>query len=247
MPTDDQPIPSVWTRPRKGREQPALSRERIVAEAVRLLDAEGIDALSMRTLGTRLGAGATSLYRHVTSKDELIELALDEVLAELEVPAPADPSRWREALAAAARGLRAMVLRHPWFAAVVSQAGLAYLGPNMMRLSDRLLGVFETAGFDLVEAERGMTTLIAYVMGITAGETAWLTMLARTGQDERELIQRLWPAAERAAEGHPRLRALYAAQRGADPARGREESFDYGLQRLLDGLASRLATPGPAS
>ena len=56
-------IQSVWTRPRTGREQPALSREQIVAEALRLLDEEGIDALSMRKLGARLGAGATSLYR----------------------------------------------------------------------------------------------------------------------------------------------------------------------------------------
>lgn len=60
-PAEKQPIQSVWTRPRGKREQPALSRDQIVAQAVQLLDAEGIDALSMRKLGTRLGAGATSL------------------------------------------------------------------------------------------------------------------------------------------------------------------------------------------
>jgi len=71
-----RPIPSVWTR---DREQPALSRAAIVREAIAMLDAEGTEALSMRKLGARLNAGATSLYRHVASKDELMELALDEV------------------------------------------------------------------------------------------------------------------------------------------------------------------------
>src|SRR3954449_2777040 len=89
--------PSVWTRPQR-RQKEQLTRERIVAEAIRLLDDEGLEALSMRTLGQRLGAGATSLYRHVASKDELIELVADEVYGEIEVPEPSDPSSWRLAL-----------------------------------------------------------------------------------------------------------------------------------------------------
>jgi len=83
------PIPpnlgSVWTRPQPQRRQKEqLTRERIVAEALRLLDEEGMEALSMRSLGQRLGAGATSLYRHVASKDELIELVADAVYGEID-------------------------------------------------------------------------------------------------------------------------------------------------------------------
>ncbi|WP_435835385.1 TetR/AcrR family transcriptional regulator [Streptomyces avermitilis] len=90
---ENRTIQSVWTRPRGGRERPVLSREQIVAEALRLLDSEGIDALSMRKLGNRLSAGATSLYRHVANKDELIELAVDEIYGEIGLSdAPAAPN-----------------------------------------------------------------------------------------------------------------------------------------------------------
>ena len=76
--TGTQPgIASPWNRPQKRRTQPALSREQIVAEAFALLDAEGIDALSMRKLGARLNAGATSLYTHVANKEELLALVVD--------------------------------------------------------------------------------------------------------------------------------------------------------------------------
>lgn len=95
MPADKPPIPSVWARPRARRAQPALSRERIVAEAVRLLDEEGMEALSMRGLAVRLGTAATSLYRHVANKDELIELVVDELYGELEVPDPVGATGWR--------------------------------------------------------------------------------------------------------------------------------------------------------
>ena len=147
MPAARKPITSVWTRPRRGPEQPSLSREQIVAEAVLLLDLEGIEALSMRKLGTRLGAGATSLYRHVASKDELIELVVDEVYGELELPEAADPADWRTSVATGAHSLRAMALRHPWVATVLGHVGLVHLGPNVMRMSERMLGQFEAASF----------------------------------------------------------------------------------------------------
>ncbi|MBO0515534.1 TetR/AcrR family transcriptional regulator, partial [Streptomyces beijiangensis] len=88
MSAEKKQVPSVWTRPqRRVREQPALSRDQIVTEALALLDDAGIEALSMRKLGTRLNAGATSLYTHVANKDELIELVVDLVYGEIEVPA----------------------------------------------------------------------------------------------------------------------------------------------------------------
>lgn len=240
MPADQQPAVSVWTRPRRQREQPALSRERIVSEAVKLLDVDGIAALSMRSLGTRLGAGATSLYRHVTNKDELIELVVDEVYGELDTPDPGDPAGWRAAAARSAHDLRSMALRHPWVASVLGQVGLASLGPNLTRLSEGLLAVFEAAGFDLAEADQAMNTLTAYVIGMATSEAAYLSMLARSGQDERDWVESLRPAAERSVQDHPRLQAGYAAQHGKDPRTIREDNFEYGLQRVLDGLETRL-------
>lgn len=240
--TNEESLPSVWTRPqRPRRDQPPLSRDQIVSAAVRLLDAEGIDALSMRRLGTELNAGATSMYTHVASKDELIELVVDEVLGEARVPAAGDPAGWRAAATGFAHGLRSTLLQHPWIVSVLGQAGLAYLGPNMMRLYDLMLGVFETGGFASDEADHAMETLVAYVVGIATSEAAWLTTIARSGQSERDWVERLWPAAEKAAQAYPRLRERYAAQRGAEPREAREDSFGYGLELILDGLETRLA------
>ncbi|MBX7466848.1 MULTISPECIES: TetR/AcrR family transcriptional regulator [Streptomyces] len=248
MPANEQHgIPSVWTRPRARREQPALSREQIVAEAVRLLDAEGIDALSMRKLGTRLGAGATSLYRHVANKDELIELVVDEVYGELAEPDVARSAHWRDVTARRAHGLRAMLLKHPWIASLLGEVGVAHLGPNLMRLSDRMIATFEAAGFALSESDHAVRTVFAYVTGMTTSEAAWLTMLARSGQTEQEWVERLWPAAEQAAQAYPRLRKGYADQRGKDPRATRDENFAYGLDLILDGLEARLGQAGPAA
>ncbi|MGW6982636.1 TetR/AcrR family transcriptional regulator [Streptomyces sp. NPDC054932] len=232
---------SVWTRPRRKEQQPALSRVQIVAAAVQLLDAEGIEALSMRRLGTGMGAAATSLYRHVANKDELIELVVDEVYGELEVPGAAGAAEWRDAVSRSGHRLRAMALRHPWVASVLGQVGLAHLGPNLMRMSERMLALFRTAGFQANEADLAMKAVISYVVGATTGEAAYLSLLARSGQSEQEWLEGLRPAAQQALAEHPLLAAEHSAQEGRDPRKLREENFDYGLQRVLDGLEARLS------
>lgn len=235
--TKPNPIPSVWARERREPEQPSLSRESIVREAVAMLDADGVEALSMRKLGARLNAGATSLYRHVATKDELMELAVDEVAAEIRVPAGADPD-WRAAVAEAAQSFRATALRHPWVSSVMGQAGLVYLGPNLMSFSERLAALFTSAGFP--EPDQAISTLLAYTLGMSTTEAAWLTTVARSGQTEAEFIDRLMPAAQEAAAGHANLAASYAESAPRDPARDRDAKFAYGLDVVLDGLALRL-------
>lgn len=234
------PVPSVWTRPRRQKEQAPLSREQIVAAAVRLLDAEGIEALSMRKLGTEMGTAATSLYRHVANKDELIELVVDEVYGELELPEAGGPDAWRASLSHSGHSLRDMVLRHPWVASVLGQVGLAHLGPNLMRMSERMLRLARTAGFPPGEADLAMKAVISYVIGATTSEASYLSLLARSGMSEADWLRSLAPAAQQALDEHPLTQDHYATQRDRDPARLREENFDYGLQRVLDGLATRI-------
>ncbi|MER5780689.1 TetR/AcrR family transcriptional regulator [Streptomyces mobaraensis] len=246
-PAADRPIPSVWARPRRPRrEQPVLSREQIVSAALDLLDADGLEALSMRKLGARLNAGATSMYTHVSTKDELIELVVDEVYGEIEVPAADGSADWREAAARCAHGLRTTILRHPWLAPALGGLGLTQLGPNAMRLSEGLLALFEAAGLPVDEADLAVSALSAYVIGVSISEAAWLTTVARSGRTEREWFRDLWPAAEEATDERPQLRAQYASLPDRDPRETRDEKFAYGLQRVLDGLATRI-TDGPAA
>lgn len=232
-------VPSVWARQRREPDQPTLSRDSIVREAVAMLDADGIEALSMRKLGARLNAGATSLYRHVATKDELMELAVDEVAAEIHVP-DADAPDWRTAVTEAAAAFRATSLRHTWLSSVLGQAGLAYLGPNLMSFSERLAALFTAAGFP--EPSRAIDTVLSYVIGMSTTEAAWLTTVARSGESESDFIARLMPAAQRAAAGHEHLADGYAdaAATAADPVALRDEKFRYGLEVVLDGLALRL-------
>ncbi|MGW2635650.1 TetR/AcrR family transcriptional regulator C-terminal domain-containing protein [Streptomyces sp. NPDC001348] len=233
------PVPSVWARQRREPDQPSLSREAIVREAIAMLDAEGVEALSMRKLGARLNAGATSLYRHVATKDELMELAVDQVVAEIHVP-PADSPDWRMAVTEAASSFRATVLRHPWMSSVLGQAGLAYLGPEYMAFTERLAALFTAIGFR--EPDGGISTVLSYAIGISITEAAWLTTVARSGETEAGFVARLLPAAQQAAAGHDHLAGSYATDAAAaeDPAEIREAKFRYGLEVVLDGLALRL-------
>src|SRR3954463_13122597 len=113
-PEEEELPPPPWQRvPRRGtrRRRDPLTSEMIVAAALRILDAEGLDGLSMRRVGEELNTGAASLYWHVGSKDGLLDLVFDDVIGEQEVPDP-DPKRWQEQLKEVARTMREAILRH---------------------------------------------------------------------------------------------------------------------------------------
>ncbi|GHC71739.1 TetR/AcrR family transcriptional regulator [Streptomyces flavofungini] len=239
-PSSDPSTGSVWTRPQRSRrEQPALSRDQIVAEAIALLDSDGIEALSMRKLGTRLNAGATSLYTHVSNKDELIELVVDRVYGEIEVPKPASRAEWRAAALECGNNVRAAILGHPWIASVLGEMGMSYLGPNMMRLSEDMLELFESGGFDLVRSETALKTIWSYVLGTAATEAAWLTALARSGQNEEEWVRQVSAVAVQAMEPYPRTRKLHAQLSRDTVDETRRSNFDLGLDCILDGLEAQ--------
>jgi AcrR family transcriptional regulator len=231
-----KPIPSVWARRESEPDQPVLSRASIVREAIAMLDAEGIEALSMRKLGARLNAGATSLYRHVATKDELMELAVDEVFGEITIP-DAVASDWRAAATEAAQQFRATALRHPWLPSILGQAGLAYLGPNLLSFAEWLAALFTGAGYP--EPSGGIDALLSYVIGMSTTEAAWLTMIARSGETEASFIARLTPAAQQAAGDYPHL-AQSQSDTTLDPVEVRDGKFAYALEIVLDGLATRM-------
>jgi hypothetical protein len=88
--------PPWWRQPRRrGRNRPPLSRDAIVDAALAILDADGVDALTIRRLGQELGTGSATLYWHIAGKDELCELVYDRIMGEIELPDP-EPSRWQE-------------------------------------------------------------------------------------------------------------------------------------------------------
>lgn len=241
MPASDRSYPSVWARPRR-KERSTLTREHIVTEALRLLDTEGPAALSMRKLAAGLDAGATSLYWHVANRDELIELVIDEMYGEIDVPEPGEAGGWQAATRQFAHNVRAAVHRHPWVASMLENLVAAHLGPNTSRMTERLLAVFEAAGFPLPEAEQVASTVSAYILGVSMSEAAFHNLLTRRGQTAEDWLEASRQVAEETTKDHDRVREVVTLYESKNPEEAMETDFEYGLQRLLDGLQTRLDT-----
>jgi len=237
-----KPFRSVWARERRETREQALSREHIVRAAIDLLDAEGLEKLSMRRLGARLSAGATSLYWYVESKDELLELVMDEIYGQVEVP---EGAHWREAASAFAYGLRDVILRHPWLTGLIGV--LPAVGPNALTVVDRLTAAFEAGGFTGADADHAVYALIAYAHGAAIPEIALHAVLTATGMDSAGYRSAIAPFVDRLTTRHPRLRERYrrCLAPGFDPVAARALAFDHGLAALLDGLEARLARRPP--
>ncbi|WP_078910941.1 TetR/AcrR family transcriptional regulator [Streptomyces sp. NRRL WC-3742] len=237
-------ITNPWARPQRARrDQPVLSREQIVQEALALLDTDGIEALSMRKLGARLNAGATSLYTHVANKDELLALVVDAVFGELPLPDPAgaeDPAVWRKALEDIAESLRACILRHPWMVSVMGDVGMIYFGPSWMRLGEAGLALMETAGFEAHDANDAMSVLFGFVIGTATVEAAWLSALAKSGREEEQWVSEVMPTVVEATKDFPRLHRLYTKHMPESLDTGRDSGFTKGVRLVLDGLEASL-------
>ena len=127
--------------PRRDR---GLSRDEIVSAAIAVADAEGPDAISMRRIARELSAGAMSLYWHVASKEELLDLMLDAIEAEIEVPEPTGD--WRADLGAFAHRTRAALRQHQWAVEFIGTRPPS--GPNDVRNLERLLSLLDGIGVD---------------------------------------------------------------------------------------------------
>lgn len=149
----------VWLRePRAYRSAPPLTRDRIVAEAVALLDEEGATKLTMRHLAERLGAGSTTLYWHVRTKDDVLDLVLDAVFGDVPLP---DPSAdWVADVRALATGWYEVMLRHRWAPGLL---GRPMLGPNVLARTEFLEAALARggfAGFELLAATHGVANFV---------------------------------------------------------------------------------------
>lgn len=138
-----------------------LSKQRVVAEAMRLADSEGVDGLSMRRLASALGAGAMSLYYYVANKDELLDAMIDVVFAEIDLP-PADLD-WQSAMRQRSLSARQVLARHPWATALMESRTTP--GPANLRHREAVTACLRTAGFSVVNATHANWLLDSYVYG----------------------------------------------------------------------------------
>ncbi|HEU4948533.1 MAG TPA: TetR/AcrR family transcriptional regulator C-terminal domain-containing protein [Kribbella sp.] len=229
---------SIWSRPRDAAPaRETLTREQIVQMAMTTLDTEGLAGLSMRKLAAKLGAGATSLYWHVPTKVDLIDLLIDEVWGEIDVPDP-ELAGWRNGALLFGHSLRSAVLRHPWLPEVMYTR--PSLGPNAMTLGSRGLVLFGAAGFTGLDIDYAMSCVMSYVLGTASAEVAVQGEVRKAGQTLDEWAAEMVRLAQATVADHPVMQESLRRRAGHDVSRVHTESFVFGLDTLLDGLEARL-------
>ncbi|MFF2941752.1 TetR/AcrR family transcriptional regulator C-terminal domain-containing protein [Streptomyces niveus] len=196
-------------------------------EAVALLDEEGIDGLTMRRLAERIGSGVTTLYWHVDTKDDVVDLALDAILGELP---PGDGAagnaaadgEWRAAIVALLVDWRTTMLRHPWSAALLQRPTL---GPNLLARMEFLQATLVRPGFTGAHLHTATWTLYNYLMGATVARASF-----QLSDEDRETAQR---RLRDRSEEFPTLSAhQYMLEDDWDG------TFVTGLAYVLDGIAA---------
>lgn len=224
------------TRPEAGRDT-RLSLDRIVDAAIEVADADGLEAVSMRRVAAELGVGTMSLYRYVPGKEELLDLMLDRVnLGEDRPPFPVD---WRAALERYARETWELYRRHPWLPFVDQSRPL--LGPNALAGLEALLAGLAGTGVSDRQQILAITTVEGFVASLARTVNGAMIAEQRTGVSTDEFWQAQAPVLDAAmATGRfPVLAGLDMEAFGASP----EESFEFGLRVVLDGLAGVFGQP----
>lgn len=220
---------SVWLRTEPGETRAPLSRDDIVETAITLLDRDGLEKLSMRRMAAELGTAATSaLYWRVANKNDLLELAVDAVLAEALVPA--DEGDWRDQLTVLARAAYAVLAEHPWAAQLM--ASHAGLGPHYQAYAERIQAILSAAKFKGVHLDAAVSAVFHYVVGAAVTDAAWMATVRRSGLAERE-----WASA--AGDQMGIGAATLSAYLSRDDLAGPEARFQTGLRAILIGLRPR--------
>ncbi|GAA3227627.1 TetR/AcrR family transcriptional regulator [Streptomyces sp. XM83C] len=232
---------SVWLegRTRRGRGQPSgLDRERITAVTVRLLDAEGLDAFSMRRLAAELKVTAMSVYWYVDTKDDLLELALDAVFGEMRLPDPQTADQdWRDQLRDLATQYRRLLTDHPWVSPLTGR--FLGIGPNTLEFSRVTQRVVRRTGIPEHRIASAIAAVFQFVYGYGTLEAHLNTRSAALGMTRDEYFRHAMAVATEAPTTAGVLeesKAIMEARGGDTVAEMMERDFTYALDLLVAGI-----------
>src|SRR5215470_321255 len=229
----------IWIRP-EPEQHKRPTRDDIVATAIDLADAEGLQAVSIRRVAATLRTRPMGLYSHIVRKDDLLDLMLDRVLGELLVDQL--PHDWRQALRAIAQHTRAAARRHPWIVGALGQRPT--IGPNGMRHREQSVAAVAGLDADLFRKGALLEAVDAYTIGHVTMELA-----ERETQRRERLSDPQWATATQAylqrllgSGDFPHLARL-GLDAGLPPA-DQQRLFDAGLDWLLTGFTTTLPDGG---
>ncbi|MGQ4382237.1 TetR/AcrR family transcriptional regulator [Streptomyces sp. SAS_270] len=240
---------------RSGGQPSGLDRDRITEVTVRLLDAEGLAKFSMRRLAAELSVTAMSVYWYVDTKDDLLELALDSVFGELELPdAGGDAGAgagggngaggwgWREQLRALAVGYRALLVRHPWVSPLIGT--FLNIGPHSMAFSLCVQKVIRSTGLPPHGQMGAMSAVFQFVYGFGTIEGHFVQRCASAGMSQDDYFHQ----AMSTIREEPQFAANFENAADLMEARGgdtveemRERDFSFALEMLMVGIETMVA------
>jgi AcrR family transcriptional regulator len=234
-PSDEENGTLIWSRlGQSGRgRQPSLTHQAIADAAVEIADADGLDAVSMRRVARALNVGTMSLYRYLASRDDLIDLMNDRILAELTAQ-EFDRTSWRHGLLQLARTSRQLYLRHEW--AAWSLGGRPALGPNMIDWIERIYALVDQPALSVDQMMDMVGTVIAFVRGVVQAEIVELQVERATGLNDQDWRNQVAPYVIELleTEDHPYFkRIVIEAEDFPEP----DVVFERRLGYIIDGLA----------
>lgn len=224
--------PESGRGPRKG-----LTVDEVVAAAITLADAEGLEAVTVRRLAQELGKAPMTLYTYVPGKAELVALMLDALFERME-RTPAGGA-WRERLTAIARDNYALYRAHPWAAA--ASPSRPPLGPGQCAKYEHELQALEGLGLTDVEMDDALAHLLAFVRTAAQDAAQSDAERAASGMDDQEWWEANGPLLAKVLDPErfpTAVRVGQAAGEAHDAAYNAEHAFEFGLARTLDGLAA---------
>jgi len=205
-----------------------ITREQIARTALAIIDRDGLDTLSMRVLADELGVGKMTLYGHVRDKEELLAAVVDVAVEDAGPLNPASGA-WQDRFRALAENAYENLNRHP--ALVQLRLRAPVVRPEALRFGEAGMAILEDAGFEPAEAARAFRLLFTFTFGCAG--------LSPESDFERARRATAVAVAGLPPDEYPRLTS--ASAEFAHAVGGREQ-FDYGLERIIDGLESRLRT-----
>ncbi|MFJ7523623.1 TetR/AcrR family transcriptional regulator C-terminal domain-containing protein [Streptomyces griseus] len=243
---------SVWldhrapSRSRRSESPAGLDRNRITEASVRLLDADGLAKFSMRRLAAELDVTAMSLYWYVDTKDDLLELALDSVYAE--IAPPREDAAWQDRLRDLARSYRELLVRHIWISPLAGT--FLNIGPNSMLFSYAVQDIVRATGLPLERQTGALSAVFQFVYGFGTVEGHFKARCDATGLTQDEYHRQ----AMTTIRAQPHMRQITEASDDLMAARGgdtveemRERDFVFALDLLIAGIEAVRDRSGSAT
>jgi AcrR family transcriptional regulator len=228
---------------RPPRQVRGLTSEQIVASAIAIADAEGLEAVSMRRIAREVGAGVMSLYWYVASKDELQDLMLEAFEGEIHLPEPSGD--WRADIRSFAQNSRAAMLRHQW--AVELKGFRPPSGPNDAQNAERMFAILDGVGVSTLMVINVVMAVGTYVLGAVLREIREIAMqreiaeaTAAMTEEEIEALYQEFAKRVTTSGKYPHIARFLDENIDPDSPDTRDERFEFGLDCLLDGIAARL-------